>query len=101
MISEGDLRQTIEVRRRDEIGLLGDTINELTVNIQEIVAHGLAMELSLSSSVQRLCARQEDDPASRKQLDEIAGRLSGFKDFLEAFKLFTPSRASTEVEEKR
>jgi HAMP domain-containing protein len=101
MISEGDLRQTIEVRRRDEIGLLGDTINELTVNIQEIVAYGLAMELSLTPLIQGLSTRAEDDPSSRKQLDEMAGRLSGFKDFLEAFKLFTPSRVSTEVVEKR
>src|SRR5271157_316162 len=39
-ISEGDLSTTIEVRRHDEIGLLGETINGLTCNIQEIVALG-------------------------------------------------------------
>jgi methyl-accepting chemotaxis protein len=96
-ISEGDLSRTIEVHRKDEIGLLGDTINDLTINIQEIVAYGLAMELSLSSLVQKLQARAENDPLSCKQLDEISGKLSGFKEFLEAFKLFTPERGLTEA----
>ena len=39
LISDGDLSQTVHVRSRDEIGLLGETINGLTSNIQEIVAY--------------------------------------------------------------
>ena len=100
-ISEGDLSRTFEVHRKDEIGLLGDTINDLTINIQEIVAYGLAMELSLRSLVQELQARAENDPMSCKQLDEISGNLSGFKEFLEAFKLFTPPRGLTEAGKKK
>ena len=100
-ISEGDLSRTIEVHRKDEIGLLGDTINDLTINIQEIVAYGLAMELSLISLVQKLQARAENDPISYKQLDEISGKLSGFKEFLEAFKLFTPERGLTEAAKEK
>ncbi len=100
-ISEGDLSRTIEVHRKDEIGLLGDTINDLTINIQEIVAYGLAMELSLSSLVQKLQALAENDPMFCKQLDEISGKLSGFKEFLEAFKLFTPERGLTEAAKEK
>ena len=46
-ISDGDLSQTIRIRSKDEIGLLGDTINGLTSNIQEIVALGSTTEESL------------------------------------------------------
>ena len=44
VICEGDLSRTIEICRRDEIGLLGETINALTSNIQEIVAFGLTTD---------------------------------------------------------
>jgi methyl-accepting chemotaxis protein len=101
MISEGDLSRPIEIRRNDEIGLLGSTINELMINIQEIVAYGLSMELSLKSMLEELRAPMGDDPVSRKQLEEIADRLSGFKNFLEAFKLFPPPQALTEEGRKK
>lgn len=101
LISEGDLSRTIEVRRKDEIGLLGGTINELTINIQEIVAYGLSMELSLKSLLKELRTSIENDPVSRKHLEEISDRLSGFKNFLEAFKLFPPPEAITEIEKKK
>jgi methyl-accepting chemotaxis protein len=100
LISEGDLSRTIEVRRKDEIGLLGSTINELTINIQEIVAYGLSMELSLKSLLKELHTSTENDPLSHKHLEEITDRLSGFKNFLEAFKLFPPPETLTEVEKK-
>ena len=101
MISEGDLSRTIEVRRKDEIGLLGDTINELTVNIQEIVAYGLSLESSLRSLLEELYARTEIDPLFHKQLDEIVSRLSGFKAFLEIFKLSSFPGGLTEVGKKK
>jgi methyl-accepting chemotaxis protein len=100
LISEGDFSQTIEVRRKDEIGLLGDTINDLTANNQEIVAYGLAMEQSLRPLVEELHARAESDPHSREQIDEVAGRLTKFKDFLETFKLFSSDRAMSGTEWK-
>jgi methyl-accepting chemotaxis protein len=101
MISEGDLSRPIEVRRNDEIGLLGSTINELMINIQEIVAYGLSMELSLRSMLEELRTPMGDDPVSRKHLEEIADRLSGFRNFLEAFKLFPPPKALTEEGKKK
>jgi len=101
MISEGDLTRTIEVIRKDEIGLLGDTINELTVNIQEIVAYGLSLEVSLRSLLAELYARTENDLFFHQQLDEIANRLSGFKNFLEIFKISPSSGGLTEVGKKK
>jgi methyl-accepting chemotaxis protein len=101
MISEGDLTRTIDVIRKDEIGLLGDTINELTVNIQEIVAYGLSLEASLRSLIAELYARKENDPLFHKQLDEIANKLSGFKNFLEIFKISSLPGCPTEAGKKK
>ncbi len=101
MISEGDLSRTIEVGRKDEIGLLGDTINELTINIQEIVAYGLSLESSLRSLLDEPGGGTENRSLSRKQLDEITGRLSGFRSFLEVFKISSLPAGLTGGEKKK
>ncbi|MFH1118107.1 MAG: HAMP domain-containing protein [Pseudomonadota bacterium] len=88
MISEGDLRQTIPVRSRDEIGLLGETINGLTSNIQEIVALGRTTEESLRSPIENLRKRVREDPESIRYVAEIEEKLDGFKWLVEDFKLF-------------
>ncbi|MBI5250421.1 MAG: HAMP domain-containing protein [Desulfomonile tiedjei] len=99
-ISEGDLSRTIQIRRRDELGLLGETINALTSNIQEIVAFGLSTDSSLQKPLEELRSRTADDPVCRQHLDEIEGRLSGFKSILEDFKLLPAPLAETEVDGK-
>ncbi len=101
LISEGDLSRTIEVRRKDEIGLLGDTINELTVNIQEIVAYGLSLESSLKSLLNGPGDGTKNGSLSQKQLDEITERLSGFRNFLEVFKISSLPAGLTEGEKKK
>ncbi|MDQ7781426.1 MAG: HAMP domain-containing protein [Desulfomonilaceae bacterium] len=88
IISEGDLRQTIPVRSRDEIGLLGETINGLASNIQEIVALGLTTESSLRAPVADLRQRLPSDSESLRYLSEIEEKLDGFKWLIEDFKLF-------------
>jgi methyl-accepting chemotaxis protein len=87
LISEGDLSRTIRIRRPDEIGMLGETINGLTSNIQEIVAFGLSTDSSLRQPLDNLRIRWSDDLESRRQLDEIEEKLAGFRSILEAFKL--------------
>jgi len=101
MISEGDLSRTIEVGRKDEIGLLGDTINELTINIQEIVAYGLSLESSLRSLLDEPGDGTGNRSFSQKQLDEITGRLSGFRSFLEVFKISSLPAGLTEGGKKK
>lgn len=101
LICEGDLSRTVTVQRQDEIGLLGDTINGLTSNIQEIVAYGLSTESSLRPAIEELRIRAGADPVCRDQLDEIDARLVGFRDILEGFKLFPAPSAGAEVAEER
>ncbi len=48
------LSQIIRIDRKDEIGLLGETINGLTSNIQEIVALGLSTESDVHALIDEL-----------------------------------------------
>jgi methyl-accepting chemotaxis protein len=100
MISEGDLSKTIEIRRQDEIGLMGETINGLTSNIQEIVALSMSMEASLSAGVESLrrCGNQDD--ACKRQVEEMADSLAGFRDILHDFKLFPAPLSEKDPEGK-
>jgi methyl-accepting chemotaxis protein len=99
VISEGDLSRTIRVRARDEIGLIGETINGLTSNIQEIVSYGLSTEESLREPLTELRQRLVSDPEATRQLDEIESQLDGFKEMAQGFTLLPPPLA--EVAEER
>jgi len=87
LISEGDLSRSIRVDRKDEIGLLAETINSLTSNLQEIVAFGLSTESDVQAIVDEL-QRSAGDPLCHQRLNEIQDRLSGFREILDCFKLF-------------
>jgi methyl-accepting chemotaxis protein len=95
-ISEGDLSKTIEIRRQDEIGLLGETINGLTSNIQEIVALSLSTESSLRASLHEMRALTADMPQAHDRMAEMEQTLLSFKDILEDFKLFPAPLADKE-----
>jgi len=99
LISGGDLGRTIEIRRRDEIGLLGETINGLTSDIQELVTFGLSMESSVRLPLKDLRSRIGNDTAARKQLDEIESKLTSFRDILGRFKLFPAPLPGIHTEE--
>jgi methyl-accepting chemotaxis protein len=89
-ISEGDLSRTIQVRTRDEIGLIGETINGLTSNIQEIVALGLSTEASIRHPLARLRNRLADDAELHALVDDIEAKLDSFRDIADCFKLLPP-----------
>ncbi len=89
-ISEGDLSRTIPVHSQDEIGLIGETINSLTSNIQEIVSLGLSTEAAMRAPLGQLRQLLDGNPESARQLDFMEARLDGFKDIAECFKLLPP-----------
>lgn len=99
IIADGDLRQTIQVRSRDEIGMLGETINALTSNIQEIVALGLTTESSLRPPIEELREHLRTEPECLQYVSEIEAKLDGFKWLLEDFKLFPAPLADPEAKE--
>ncbi|MGB6066633.1 MAG: HAMP domain-containing protein [Desulfomonilaceae bacterium] len=79
IISEGDLSRIIPVRTRDEIGLIGQTINALTSNIQEMAAVGSHTEASVRRPLAELRQRWKSDPVSTKKLGDIEAILDSFK----------------------
>jgi methyl-accepting chemotaxis protein len=98
VISEGDLSRTIRVRARDEIGLIGETINGLTSNIQEIVSYGLSTEESLREPISELRDRLVADPDATGKLDEIESQLDSFREIAQGFTLLPPPLAEVEGE---
>lgn len=100
VISEGDLSRTIRIQRRDEIGLLGETINGLTSNIQEIVAFGLSTDHSLKQPLEDLQDRMGDDPVCREGLRKIEEGLAGFRSILEGFKLLPAPLTDIDADKK-
>lgn len=98
LISEGDLSRTIPVLRNDEIGLLAETINGLTSNVQELVAFGLSAESSLKVPLKALRERVADDPVGCEQLDQIEKTLAGFGLLLEGFQLLPAPSTHEKVE---
>jgi len=100
-ICDGDLTRTIPIRRQDEIGLIGDTINGLTSNIQEIVALGLSTESTVRPAIEALRDRVGQDAVCREQLAEIDGQLSYLRDILESFKLFPAPLTKADGEKTR
>jgi len=93
-ISEGDLSRTIRIGTKDEIGLLGETINSLTSNIQEIVAVASSVADSVGSDLESLRANSSTSPEFQARLDEIENKLTGFRELVADFNLFPAPPAS-------
>jgi len=98
IIGEGDLTRTISVRTRDEIGLLGETINGLTSNIQELVAVGLSTEAAVRSSLEELRAKVQSDPQALECVTDVETNLDAFRWIVDDFKLFPAPPASSDCE---
>ncbi|MEW6350099.1 MAG: HAMP domain-containing protein [Thermodesulfobacteriota bacterium] len=95
-IVEGDLSRTVEVRSKDEIGLLGDTINGLTSNLQEIIAFGLSVDAGLREDVEALREGTAGNPDAMARIDAIEEKLDGFRGILQDFTLFPAPLESSE-----
>lgn len=99
LIADGDLSQTVHIRSGDEIGLLGETLNGLTSNIQEIVAYGLSTEETLRQPLRRLQVDLQPGSGSLADLEEIDVQLGQFRDLMTSFKLFPDPLSSEHGEE--
>jgi methyl-accepting chemotaxis protein len=98
LISDGDLSRTVKIRTPDEIGLLGETINGLASNIQELVALGLSTKQSLERSLDDLRNKLEQEAEAAAEVDEMERKLVMFGDMMSDFKLFPAPPASPEEE---
>lgn len=88
IINDGDLTEIITIENHDEIGLVGDAINELTSNLQECAAI-----THTTSSHALICIRNIEDNTSNNELasiddiEELKSQLELLNTFSDSFKL--------------
>jgi methyl-accepting chemotaxis protein len=82
-INQGDLSHYIEIEQKDEIGELGQAINELTSNFQELASLTMAtceeLEESLNIASEKL---NSDTPATQEELESMRREIAMLQQFL-------------------
>jgi len=82
-INQGDLSHYIAVEQKDEIGELGQAINELTSNFQELASLTMAscekLDDSLNAAISRM---QEGKPATLEELQAMRHEIDMLEQFL-------------------
>lgn len=89
-IMEGDLSRTINIRSMDEIGLMGETINGLTSNIQELVVFSRSTLASVKDELESIKGAENCVPETVGKIDKIEEQLQGLDQIMEDFKLLQP-----------
>jgi len=97
-IASGDLRESIEVKSNDELAEVGELINDLTANIQEIITNTLVYLDDIESNMYRCkenLTKIIHEEGSHKAASEIEssflearGSLEGLKNLLGDFNLY-------------
>ena len=82
-INQGDLSHYIEIEQKDEIGELGQAINELTSNFQELASLTMATCEQLDSSLKSASEKLSSDiPATREELESMRQEIAMLEEFL-------------------
>lgn len=96
-IAAGDLRQTINVTSRDELAKVGELINDLTTNIQEIIANTLLYCDDIGKSVHKARTLLEDESIecdetkireARKRFGNAEESIAQLRGLLSEFSLY-------------
>lgn len=88
-INEGDLRQIIHSENNDEIGQLGNVINDLASNLQEIAESSSIFSEKIDAGLQKLkrVAEQQNDTKCIELLNNMQGDIDELKFFIKSFDL--------------
>jgi len=107
-IADGDLSATIEMKSNDEIATLGNLINDLTANLQEIIAQLDQVFASLQEAILRTEAKIDEEEGmaqkfivEKSQLQDAMESLSLLKDSFQLFKVETPEFNHTNSKTKK
>ncbi|MDH5370370.1 MAG: HAMP domain-containing protein [Gammaproteobacteria bacterium] len=87
-INEGDLSQTIKIDNHDEISEVGDAINELASNLQEVATFTSLTATDAIDKIQALKKLNTDNPENIKIINDIEKNLESMSSFVNSFKLF-------------
>jgi HAMP domain-containing protein len=85
-ISRGDLSQTIEIEANNELADLGNVINEMSSNLQEIIHFSLNTCLSGRRLIDEANTLLSQDPPDGPELAELRQKLAVLDNELATFK---------------
>ena len=82
-INQGDLSHYIDIEQKDEIGELGQAINELTSNFQELASLTMASCEKLDESlIQAVTQLQNNTPTTAEELEAMRHEIAMLQQFL-------------------
>lgn len=75
-IAEGDLTQTLDISRKDEVGVLANALNKVSENLRSIVLHLSQYSEQIANSSQKLLVSSQDISEGAKQQASAAEEIS-------------------------
>jgi methyl-accepting chemotaxis protein len=104
-ISAGDLSVTIRVHTQDEIAELANLINDLTINIQEILAQVERVQVDLDMAVifilEKLKKMSNVDDALLEKVEKMVNIIEDVKLIGKSFTFYTPQNLLKEINENK
>lgn len=75
-VSAGDLTQSISVRSKDEISLLGNSFNLMTSSLRDVISNSAQVSEQVAATSEELSAASEEVTASSEQVVDIVLEVS-------------------------
>lgn len=75
-ISQGDLTQQIDLNRRDEIGRLAGTFNQMTFSLRELIQQVSTSAEQVSASAEQLTASAQENSKATEQISMAVKEVS-------------------------
>lgn len=101
-MADGDLSIRIDIKTEDEIAVLGKLINELSINLQEVVAQMERMVYELIESVDNFNKSLEERPLKlsviKNQLSVLTMHIKNLELLKDTFVLFTIESLKNTIE---
>ena len=87
-INDGDLTEIINIETKDEIGMVGTAINELTSNLQEVAALTSTTSQQAMLDIERIenTIKQSKLP-SEQDINDLKNQIEVLNNFVSAFQL--------------
>jgi methyl-accepting chemotaxis protein len=94
-IKEGDLTQYVTIEHDDEIGLVGNAINELSINLQETTTFtSTVMSQTLMHFDEVVAKIAKNENPDEQEIKEIRDGLKAVIDFVDSYTLLHPEDVS-------